>query len=207
MISKFKNLFASKPAAAPTGPVEYIVAGLGNPGREYEATRHNTGFLAIDYIAEKCGAQIKKLKFKALTGDAVIAGKRVLLLKPSTYMNLSGQSVTEAMAFYKVPVENLIVISDDTALPIGKMRIRRSGSDGGQKGLGNIIYLLGKDTFPRIRIGVGTKPHPEMSLADWVLSRFTEKDFKALAPMWDNAYQAVGLIVQGKIDEAMNRFN
>lgn len=194
-------------AGATGGAIEYIVAGLGNPGREYENTRHNMGFIALDHIAGKLGFAIKKLKFQALCGDAVIAGKRVLFLKPSTYMNKSGESVRDAMSFYKVPIENVIIISDDTALGLGKMRIRRSGSAGGQNGLKNIIYLTGSEDFPRIRLGVGAKPHPDMDLAAWVLSRFSKDEGKLLEPVWENTLEAVKLIVQGKIDEAMNRYN
>jgi PTH1 family peptidyl-tRNA hydrolase len=190
-----------------SGAIEYIIVGLGNPGREYENTRHNAGFMALDCIAAKHGASVTKLKFKALCGDAMIGGKRALLLKPSTYMNKSGESVLDAMQFYKVPIEKVIVLSDDVALDVGKLRIRRSGSDGGQKGLRNIIYLTGKDTFPRVRIGVGAKPHPSMDMADWVLSRFTKDDLAALAPVLDNAADATELIVKGQLQEAMNRFN
>lgn len=203
-----KDLFGGRSGGgAVSGPVEYLVVGLGNPGRQYENTRHNAGFLALDHLAGEYNAEIKKLKYKALCGDAKIAGKRVLLLKPTTYMNLSGESVRDAMAFYKIPMERVIVLSDDVSLEVGKMRIRRSGSDGGQKGLRSIITLTGKDTFPRIRIGVGKKPHADMDMADWVLSQFSGDDQKALAPMWENAAQAVELIIEGKIDEAMNRFN
>lgn len=210
MIKSFKNFMKDRSpfySAVATGTVEYIVAGLGNPGKEYENTRHNMGFMAVDHIAEKLGFAIKKLKFQALCGDAVIEGKRVLFLKPSTYMNKSGESVRDAMRFYKVPIENVIVISDDISLGVGKMRIRRSGSDGGQKGLKNIIYLTGRDDFPRIRLGVGAKPHPDMDLAAWVLSRFSKDEGKLLEPVWENTFEAVKLIVQDKIDEAMNRYN
>lgn len=201
----FDELFAKKNHAA--GPVEYIVAGLGNPGKEYEHTRHNIGFMAVDKISALCNFSVKKLQFQSLTGDAVIGGKRVLFLKPSTYMNLSGQAVQSALQFYKLPISNLIVISDDIALDVGKMRIRRQGSDGGQKGLRNIIYLIGKDDFPRIRLGVGQKPFPDMQLADWVLSRFTEDELKQITPLLEHTLQAIELIVTGHIAEAMNRFN
>lgn len=210
MVNKFKRFFREQSpfySSIGSGPIEYIVAGLGNPGREYQNTRHNMGFIAVNYIAEKLGFGIKKLKFQALCGDSLIAGKRVLFLKPSTYMNKSGESVRDAMQFYKVPVQNLIVISDDISLGVGKMRIRRSGSDGGQKGLRNIIYLTGKDDFPRIRLGVGAKPHPDMDLAAWVLTRFTKDEAKLLEPVWQNTLEAVELIVHGDIDKAMNRYN
>lgn len=209
MAVNFKKFFKEQksPFYSSAGAIQYIVAGLGNPGREYENTRHNMGFMAVDYISEKLGFQVKRLKFQSLCGDTVISGKRVLFLKPSTYMNKSGEAVRDAMQFYKVPVENVLVISDDVSLAVGKMRIRRSGSDGGQKGLRSIIYLTGKDNFPRIRLGVGAKPHPEMDLADWVLSRFTKDEGKLLEPVWQNTLKAVELIISGDVDEAMNRFN
>lgn len=206
MFQKYKDLFAKTPPLA-TGPVEFVVAGLGNPGRQYENTRHNAGFLAVDAMAEALGFSIKKLQFQSLCGDAMVGGKRVLFLKPSTYMNRSGEAVRDALAFYKIPTSRLIVISDDVSLDVGRMRIRPSGSDGGQKGLQNIIYLTGKDDFPRIRIGVGAKPHREMALADWVLSSFSKEDLAAIAPMLDQTRQAVELMVKGQIAEAMNRFN
>jgi PTH1 family peptidyl-tRNA hydrolase len=204
MFNKFKGFFSGYAAS---GKIEYLCVGLGNPGREYEHTRHNMGFMAVDYIAKALGFEISRLKFKSLCGDAMVAGKRVLFIKPSTYMNKSGEAVVDAMSFYKIPPENLIVISDDVALAAGKMRIRRGGSDGGQKGLNNIIYLTGRDDFPRVRLGIGQKPHPGMELADWVLSRFTPQELKALEPVFENTLAAVELIVNGKIDEAMNKFN
>lgn len=208
IFEKFKDLLrGDSPQGGATGPVEFIVAGLGNPGAEYAPTRHNAGFLAIDHIARGCGVAVKKLKFKSLCGDAVLAGKRVLLLKPSTYMNKSGEAVRDAMAFYKIPPERLIVLSDDIALDVGKLRVRRQGSDGGQKGLKNIIYLTGKDHFPRVRIGVGKKPHPDMDLADWVLSRFSPEEMKLIEQRLPDCKAAVELIIQGNINEAMARFN
>ena len=201
----FEKLF-SRPSV-PAGPVQYLVVGLGNPGSKYENTRHNAGFLTMDYIAEKYGARIDRLKFKGLCGDAVIGGVRTLLLKPSTFMNLSGQSVTEAMSFYKIPAEKVIVIYDDISLPPGRLRIRRKGSDGGHNGMKNIIYLSGSDQFPRIKLGVGKKPHPDYNLADWVLSRFTEKEQKDLATALENAAAAAELIAKGDMDRAMNLYN
>ena len=162
-----KNTFPS--IKAPVGAVEFLIVGLGNPGEKYSATRHNVGFCAVDLIAEKTGARVDRLKFKSLCGDAMLGGKRVLLMKPQTFMNNSGEAVAEAMRFYKIPVENIIVISDDISLNPGKLRIREKGSAGGHNGLKNIIYLIGKDTFPRIKIGVGAKPHKDYDLADWVL--------------------------------------
>ena len=148
-----------------------------------------------------------KIKFKRFTGECKIGGKKALLIKPTTYMNNSGQAVVEAMNFYKIPPERVIVIFDDVSLDVGKMRIRQKGSDGGQKGMRSIIYLSGSDAFPRIKIGIGAKPNPDWDLVDWVLSKFTDKERKTLEEMFDNACEAVGLIVEGKIDRAMNKFN
>ncbi len=190
-----------------TGSIEYIVVGLGNPGRQYENTRHNAGFISLDYIADELGVKINRIKFKSTVGEAKISGRRCLLMKPSTYMNLSGQAVTEAMRFYKLPPQNVIVISDDISLEPGIIRIRRKGSDGGQKGLQSIIYLSGSDEFPRVKVGIGKKPHPDYELKDWVLSRFTDRDKKLIADRLPDIKGAVELIVDGKIDEAMNRYN
>lgn len=201
----FKNLFSSRPSV-PTGPVVFLIVGLGNPGRQYENTRHNAGFITLDVIAEKAGARVDRIKFKGLCGEGMLGGKKVLFLKPSTFMNLSGQSVQEAMAFYKLPPEKVLVIFDDISLEPGRLRIRRKGSDGGHNGIKNIIYLSGKDTFPRIKMGVGKKPNPNWDLADWVLSHFTEEEGKALLEAAGRAASAAELIVQGKIDEAMNRY-
>lgn len=189
------------------GSVEYLIVGLGNPDRKYENTRHNCGWLAIDYIAEKLGIKVNKIKYKSFVGEAAIGGKKALLMKPTTYMNNSGQAVVEAMNFYKIPPENVIVIFDDVSLDVGKMRIRQKGSDGGQKGMRSIIYLSGSDAFPRIKIGIGAKPNPDWDLADWVLSRFSDDERKTLEKIFENAYEAIGLIIDGKTDRAMNRFN
>ncbi|MBQ6569419.1 MAG: aminoacyl-tRNA hydrolase [Clostridia bacterium] len=189
------------------GNVEYIIAGLGNPGNKYDGTRHNAGFIVLDALADKLGVRISKLKFKSLCCTATLGGHKVLLLKPSTFMNLSGQAVTEAMAFFKVPPENTIIVFDDISLDPGKLRIRRKGSDGGHNGMKNIIYLSASDTFPRIKVGVGAKPHPDYNLADWVLSRFTEDEVPLIKEAAENACQALELMVQGKTDVAMNRFN
>ncbi|MBQ5347399.1 MAG: aminoacyl-tRNA hydrolase [Ruminococcus sp.] len=187
--------------------IEYIIVGLGNPDRKYENTRHNSGFIMIDYIADKLSVKINRVKFKSTVGEARIGGHRVLLMKPSTYMNNSGQAVVEAMNFYKIPAENVIVLLDDINLDVGKMRIRSKGSDGGQNGMKNIIYLSGSDKFPRIKIGIGKKPNPEYDLAAWVLSKFTKDDFKKLEAVAENTYDSVELIMDGKISEAMNRYN
>lgn len=189
------------------GAVEYIVVGLGNPDKKYQCTRHNCGWLALDYLAERNSCRVNRIKFKSYTGECVIGGKKVLLVKPTTYMNSSGEAVTEAMKFYKIPPERVIVIFDDISLDVGKMRIRAKGSDGGQKGMRSIIYLSGSDSFPRIKIGIGAKPNPNWELADWVLSKFTGDELKTLEKMFDNACSAVELIIEGKIDRAMNMYN
>ena len=189
------------------GPFEYIIAGLGNPGRQYENTRHNAGFIALDVLAETYDVRVNRIRFKGLCGEARIAGKKVLLLKPSTYMNLSGQSVTEAMRFYKIPPERVIVLFDDICLPPGKLRIRRKGSDGGHNGMKNIIYLSGSDAFPRIKLGIGAKPNPDYNLADWVLSSFSKEEGEALLQAAEKAVDACKWIVEGKIDQAMNLYN
>ena len=187
--------------------IEYLIVGLGNPGRQYENTRHNAGFIALDYIADELGVKINRIKFKSTVGEASISGKRCLLMKPSTFMNLSGQAVTEAMRFYKIPPQKVIVLSDDISLDVGVIRIRRKGSDGGQNGLKNIIYLSGSDEFPRVKIGIGKKPHPDYDLKDWVLSRFSDKDQKLVAERLPDIKGAVELIVDGDIDKAMNLYN
>lgn len=197
--------FASRKPAP--GPVDFIIAGLGNPGREYENTRHNAGFMAVDRLAGQHNASIQRVKFKGLVGDCALAGHRVLLLKPGTFMNLSGQSLREAMAFYKVPPERTLILFDDINLPPGRLRVRRKGSDGGHNGMKNIIYLSGSDQFPRVKIGVGQKPNPEYSLADWVLSRFSQADLKALDAALDKVCAAAELIVGGETDRAMNLYN
>ncbi|MCI9406088.1 MAG: aminoacyl-tRNA hydrolase [Oscillospiraceae bacterium] len=191
----------------PGGPVDFLIVGLGNPGREYENTRHNAGFMAVDHIAEEMGVKIDRLKFKALCAEGTLVGRRVLLLKPSTFMNLSGQAVQEAASFYKIPMERTLVFMDDISLEPGHVRIRRKGSDGGHNGIKNIIYLTGSDQFPRVKIGVGAKPHPDYDLAKWVLSRFSADERKALDGVLDHAADMAGLILSGRMDEAMNVYN
>lgn len=200
------NLFGKKTAAQGCA-VEYIVVGLGNPGRQYENTRHNAGFIALDKLADKYNCNVSKMKYKALIGDCTIAGKRTLLMKPQTFMNLSGEAVVQAMSFYKIPPENVIVLFDDISLDVGRMRIRRKGSDGGQKGMRSIIELSGSSLFPRVKIGIGEKPNPNWQLADWVLSRFTAAEREALDKVTDNACGAVEYIIAGNIDKAMADFN
>ncbi|MGN0476710.1 MAG: aminoacyl-tRNA hydrolase [Ruminococcus sp.] len=187
--------------------VEYMVVGLGNPDKKYENTRHNTGFICLDKVAEKFGANVNRIKFKSLVGECTIEGKKVLMMKPQTYMNNSGQAVVEAMNFYKIPAENVVLIFDDISLDVGKMRIRRKGSDGGQNGVKNIIYLSGKDTFPRIKVGIGKKPHPDYDLAKWVLSKFSSDEIKLIDQMADNCCEALPYILDGNVDKAMNLFN
>lgn len=191
----------------PSGPVEYIIAGLGNPGAQYENTRHNAGFMTVDTLAEKYKFEIKKLKFKSLTADTVIAGKRCLVMKPSTFMNKSGEAISEAMNFYKISPENVIICYDDISLEPGKLRIRRKGSDGGHNGIKSIIYLTGSQDFPRVKIGVGAKPHKDYDLAAWVLGNFSSEDIPKLHEATENACEAIELIVKGQTDKAMNKFN
>lgn len=189
-----------------SGPPEYIIVGLGNPGKDYETTRHNTGFMAMDVISDKMGIHIDRLKFKALTAAGELGGHRVFLIKPQTFMNLSGEAVFSAMDFYKIPLERVIVIYDDTTLDVGKMRIRKKGSAGGHNGIKSIIALCGGDNFPRIKIGIGKKPDG-WDLADWVLGKYSEDDLRTLSGMYENAAEAAKLIMDGKIDDAMNKFN
>ena len=189
------------------GPVEWLVVGLGNPGPKYDWTRHNMGFLVIDELAEREKIPVQKLKIKALTNTAVIGDQSVLLMKPTTYMNLSGGAVGEAARFYKIPPERILVISDDVALPQGKLRIRRSGSAGGHNGLKDIIAHLGGDGFPRIKVGVGGKPHPDSDMADWVLGKFTGQDKKVMEEAIKRAADAVETLLKSGVDQAMSRYN
>lgn len=201
----FKQIETQKSTVS--GSIEWLIVGLGNPGKEYENTRHNAGFIALSLLAEKCGVKINKSKFKALIAETVISEKRVLLMLPQTYMNLSGEAVAEAANFYKIPPERILVLSDDISLDVAKTRVRRKGSHGGQKGLKSIGEHLGSTDFPRIKLGVGEKPHPQYNLADWVLSNFTAEERKQMNLAAENAVDACRLILAGKIDEAMNRFN
>ncbi len=200
----FKKIEKEK---SPQAPIEFIIAGLGNPGTKYEDTRHNCGFMSAETLAEMYKTEIKRLKFKSLTAEITIADKRCLIMKPTTFMNNSGEAVEEAASFYKIPPEKIIVIYDDINLDVGRLRIRQKGSDGGHNGMKSIILHLNSDNFPRIRVGVGKKPHPDYDLADWVLSRFTKEEGEKLEPALSNAAKAAELIVQGKINEAMNVYN
>lgn len=186
---------------------DYIVAGLGNPGAKYEMTRHNAGFLAMDLLAIHENIDIKKLKHHSLVADAVINGKRCLLMKPQTMMNNSGEAVGEAARFYKIPPENVIIIYDDISLDIGQTRIRRKGSAGGHNGIKSIIAHLGSENFPRIKVGVGKKPNPEYDLVNWVLGRFPKEQEKDLKTALENSVSALELLVNGDIDKAMNLYN
>lgn len=189
------------------GGAEWIVAFLGNPGLKYNGTRHNAGFMAADAMEKKLGVSINKMRFKALTQTADIGGKKVLLMKPQTYMNLSGDAIAQAANFYKVPPERVIVVSDETALPIGRLRIRRGGSAGGHNGLKSVIARLGTDQFPRIRLGVGDKPHPDYDMADWVLSAFKGQDAADMELVAKKAADAAECYITEGADRAMNKFN
>jgi PTH1 family peptidyl-tRNA hydrolase len=189
------------------GKPEFLIAGLGNPGLQYENTRHNAGFIALDYIAAQEQISVTKYKFKGNIGDGTIAGKRCLLLKPQTFMNKSGEAVEAALQFYKLEPEQLIVLFDDISLAPGKLRIRRKGSAGGHNGIKSIIELTGSEDFARVKLGIGAKPNKSMDLADWVLSKFRPEDKKALDEAAANAYECVRLMVQGRTDEAMNKYN
>ncbi len=193
--------------AQPTGSVEWLIVGLGNPGKDYENTRHNAGFIALNMLAEQCGVKVTRSKFKALIVEATLAEKRVLLMLPQTFMNLSGEAVEAAASFYKIEPDHIIVLSDDISLDAGKLRIRRKGSHGGHNGLKSISGLLGSSDYPRIKLGVGQKPHPDYDLASWVLSNFTPDERKALNSAAEHTADACRLIVMGKTEEAMNRFN
>lgn len=188
-------------------PVTWLVVGLGNPGDKYENTRHNAGFMAIDQLADRGDFPVQRLKFHALTHQATISGQGVLVMKPTTYMNLSGDAVAEAAAFYKVDPEHILVLCDDVSLPLGKLRIRTSGSAGGHNGLKSIIQRLGTDKFPRVKIGVGGKPHPDYDMADWVLGKFVGPDKTAIDEATLRAAQAVECYLKDGPQKAMNQFN
>lgn len=190
-----------------SGGIDFVVVGLGNPGMAYEGTRHNAGCEALAELARRNGIELNKKQFKALTGVGTVAGKKTLLLFPQTFMNNSGEAVQAAMAFYKLTPAQLLVLSDDISLDVGGVRVRKKGSDGGQKGLRSIITHIGTDEFPRVRVGVGKKPHPAYDLADWVLSKYKKDELPAMEQAYENAAKAAELIVEGRIDEAMNKFS
>ena len=185
----------------------YLIAGLGNPGMEYDNTRHNAGFMVLDMLASQLGEDISRLRFKGKTAEVMIGDKRCLLLKPTTYMNNSGESIVQALEFYKIDVDHLIVVCDDISLDAGKLRIRRKGSHGGHNGLRSICDLTGRDDYQRIKMGVGKKPHPDYDLAKWVLGKFGKEDAEKMKQSAENACECLKLMVQGKTDEAMNKYN
>ena len=185
----------------------WLIVGLGNPGKDYTRTRHNCGFRAIDILAEKLGCKIDKGKFQGLYGQTVKNGKKLFLLKPQTYMNLSGRSVLKMSAYYNIPPQRIIVLFDDISLEPGRLRVRGDGSAGGHNGIKSIIAELGSQDFPRVKIGVGGKPHPEQDLADWVLSSFSSSEEKLLESALSNAGDAALCIVERSVSEAANRYN
>lgn len=195
-------MFFKKP-----GAVSWLVVFLGNPGLKYEGTRHNAGFMAADAMAKEQGVAINKARFKALTATCTIGEESVMLMKPQTYMNLSGEAVIQAVNFYKIPPEHVIVVSDETSLPIGKLRIRVKGSAGGHNGLKDIIAKLGTSDFPRIRLGVGAPPHPDYDMKDWVLASFKNQDAVDMADAAKRAAAAVECYITRGADRAMNMFN
>ena len=190
-----------------SGPVSWLVVFLGNPGLRYEGTRHNAGFMAADAFSRKHDVRISRARFRALTGQYGIGGDQVLLMKPQTYMNLSGEAVGQAARFYKIPPEHILVLSDDITLPIGALRIRTKGSSGGHNGLKNIIEVLGTDAFPRIRIGVGSPPHPDYDTIDWVLSVFRDQDAEDMAEAASRAADAAECYIAEGPEKAMNRYS
>ena len=191
----------------PSGAYEFLIVGLGNPGSRYETTRHNAGFLCVTLLENEWHIKVNKLKFHALVGDATVGGHRVLVMKPQTMMNNSGAAVGECAKFYKIPPEHVIVISDDISLDPGRLRIRRSGSAGGHNGLKSIIEHLGSENFPRVRLGVGAKPHPDYDLADWVLGRIPDKDIPKMREAMQNACDALPYLLEGDFDGAMSKYN
>ena len=202
----FKQI-STADSAKSSQPISFIVVGLGNPGDKYTTTRHNAGFMAIDAVAQKYGARIDRARFKALCGECEIAGSRVLLMKPQTFMNLSGEAVSEASRFYKIEPKNVIILSDDTTLDCGRLRVRRKGSAGGHNGLKSINEHLGTEEYPRIKIGVGQKPHPDYDLADWVLGSLTPNDLAKMKETFDALCQGLEKLIAGDIDGAMRICN
>ena len=206
-MSNIFDLFKKIEKPVDLTPVSFIIAGLGNPGAQYEKTRHNVGFVAIDYIAEKLGVRIDRAKFHALTAEAKIGEVRVLLMKPQTYMNNSGVAIGEAAAFYKIPPERVLVLHDEISFDPGIIRIRRKGSAGGHNGLKSIIAHLASEEFPRVKIGVGKKPNPEYDLADWVLGKLPKEHSDTIDNKREDILGAARLIAEGKIDEAMQKYS
>jgi PTH1 family peptidyl-tRNA hydrolase len=190
-----------------SGNVDFLIVGLGNPGKKYETTRHNAGFMCIDKFSQEENVDVKKVKFHALIGECYIEGHKVIVMKPQTMMNNSGQAIKECATFYKIPPENIIVIYDDISLEPGKLRIRRKGSAGGHNGIKSIIAHLGSENFPRVKIGVGAKPHPNYDLVDWVLGSFPKDQLKLINESCENAYNAIKIIMNADIDGAMSKYN
>ena len=201
----FKKIEKNTPAVQ--GPVTHLIVGLGNPGTQYANTRHNAGFLALDYLAERLGVRIDRVRHHALVAEATVGGVRVLLMKPTTFMNSSGEAIADAATFYKIPPERCLVLCDDISFAPGRFRIRRRGSAGGHNGLKSIIACLGSEDFPRIKIGVGEKPRPDYPLIDWVLGRFSAADREALDSRHPDIAEAIELIAKGDCETAMNRFS
>ena len=191
----------SKPSA------EWLIVGLGNPGRQYDRTRHNAGFRAMESLARRLGCPLDRVKFQGRMGQCTHGGQKLVLLLPQTFMNLSGNAVAEAVRFYRLPPERVLVLCDDISLEPGRLRVRGSGSAGGHNGLKSIIARLGSQDFPRVKIGVGAKPHPDYDLADWVLSTFSQQEEKALAPIWDQAGEAALAVLTLGVEQAASRFN
>ena len=185
----------------------WLIVGLGNPGKEYERTRHNAGFRALDVLADKLGCKIDKGKYQGIYGQANYSGKKLMLLKPLTYMNLSGRSVLQLSAYFNIPPQRIIVMFDDISLEPGRLRVRADGSAGGHNGIKSIIQEVGSQAFPRVKIGVGAKPNPEYNLADWVLSTFSSLEEKALSVALNNAADAALSIIDRGVPETANRFN
>ena len=190
-----------------SGGVSWILVGLGNPGARYESTRHNMGFLALDRLAEREKLRFNKLRFKAWTAEWKLGEDKVLVMKPQTYMNLSGESVGAAARFYKIPADHILVVSDDISLPVGKLRLRSAGSAGGHNGLKNIIQHLGTDRFPRIKVGVGSPQQAGYDVVDWVIGMPTGEDQNVLLDALDRAAQAIPAVITQGMDRAMNQFN
>ena len=188
-------------------PVSWIAVFLGNPGSRYENTRHNAGFITAEIIAKELGVKVNRIKFNALTAVIKLGGQQIFMLKPQTYMNLSGGPVKQAMKFYKVPLDKVVVISDDVSLPAGKLRIRRRGSAGGHNGLKDIIAKCGGEDFPRIRIGVGAPPHEEYDMADWVLSKLNSEDKQLISETGLKAAAALEMIIMRSVEDAMAEYN
>ena len=206
-MSNIFDLFRKIEKKEPELPITHIIVGLGNPGKEYERTRHNAGFLALDDVCARLSVRCDRVKFRARVCEGRIGDKRVLFMKPETYMNSSGHAIREAANFYKIPPERVIVLHDEISFDPGLFRIRRKGSAGGHNGLKSIIECLGSEDFPRIKIGVGKKPSPDYDLVNWVLGRFPEEDLEKIRSRFSDVYSALSLIVSDKIDDAMCKFS